>query len=162
MEGWLGACTAVIARGPCLGRAMCSAQTLGTSKPSKGASVKQVYSYSLWLKGDARTEGNLDVVQRVHECSCSFLFFFTWVNDMQSLKQTKTKHNKTTRTPNANPCTVSLKAQRKEVGGQSRGTQMLQELTYEIMKPHFQLFFVCEIRVVPANGGTRDLNVQEE
>lgn len=140
MEGWLGACTAVIARGLCLGRAMCSAQALGTSKPSKGASVKQVYSYSLWLKGDARTEGNLDVVQRVHECSCSFLFFFTWVNDMQSLKQTKTKHNKTTRTPNANPCTVSLKAQRKEVGGQSRGTQMLQELTYEIMKPHFQLF----------------------
>lgn len=112
----------------------------GNQQPSKGASVKQVYSYSLWLKGDARTEGNLDVVQRVHECSCSFLFFFTWVNDMQSLKQTKTKHNKTTRTPNANPCTVSLKAQRKEVGGQSRGTQMLQELTYEIMKPHFQLF----------------------
>lgn len=53
-----------------------STGTLGTSKPSKGASVKQVYSYSLWLKGDARTEGNLDVVQRVHECSCSFLFFF--------------------------------------------------------------------------------------
>lgn len=121
VQGWRGACTAVIARGPSLDRAMNSAQALGSSKPGEEASVKQVYICSLWIESDARTEGNLDV-QRVHEFSCSFLFFNLGAN-VRSLKQTKPKHNKTSHTPHANPCTTSLKAQRKEVGGQSRGTQ---------------------------------------
>lgn len=34
-----------------------------------------------WNENDARTEGNSDVIRRVHECSCLFLFLaglMTW------------------------------------------------------------------------------------